>query len=71
MVVGQKWDLTADKDTTVMTDPQKHPIQSISMATNASVTVGANNKGMVYVFGSDAKVSPDSRRWALGAWRLW
>lgn len=44
------WDLTASKCCEVMTDGQNHPIQSLSMATNASVIVGANNKGTVYVF---------------------
>ena len=54
----QVWDLTANKCMEVMTDGQNHPIQSLSMATNASVLVGANNKGMVYVFspGNDTKV---------------
>eukprot|EP00904_Undaria_pinnatifida_P008974 jgi/Undpi1/5206/HiC_scaffold_2.g00488.m1 len=53
------WDLTASKCSEVMTDGQSHPIQSLSMATNASVIVGANNKGTVYVFypGHDTKAS--------------
>lgn len=53
------WDLAANKCIEVMTDPQNHPIQSLSMATNASVIVGANNKGTVYVFspGTDTKAS--------------
>ncbi|CAN0489033.1 unnamed protein product, partial [Discosporangium mesarthrocarpum] len=44
------WDLRANKSTELATDGETHPIQSISMATNASIIVGANNKGTVYVF---------------------
>ncbi|CAM9961599.1 unnamed protein product [Pylaiella littoralis] len=51
------WDLTANKYTEVVTGGQKHPIQSLSMATNASLLVAANNKGTVFVFalGGDTK----------------
>lgn len=59
VIVPKVWDLTANKFHEVMTtDGQNHPIQSLSMATNASVLVGANNKGTVFVFtpGGDTKV---------------
>lgn len=51
--------MTANKCVEVMADPNNHPIQSLSMATNASVVVGANNKGVVYIFspGTDNKAS--------------
>lgn len=53
----QVWDLTANKSHEIATDGKNHPIQSLSMATNASVLVGANNKGTVFVFspGGDTK----------------
>lgn len=56
------WDIKAGKFTEVNTDGHNiptQPIQSLSMATNASMIVGANNKGMVYVFkpAEDTKVS--------------
>ncbi|CAN0369226.1 unnamed protein product [Ectocarpus sp. 12 AP-2014] len=51
------WDLTANKSHEIATDGKNHPIQSLSMATNASVLVGANNKGTVFVLspGGDTK----------------
>lgn len=63
MTDGQVWDLTASKCSEVMTDGQSHPIQSLSMATNASFIVGANNKGTVYVFtpGYGTKASQERR----------
>lgn len=36
-----------------MRDVDLHPIQSLSMATNASIIVGANNRGKVYVMAPD------------------
>ena len=58
-VSAKVWDLTANKFHEVMTlDGQSLPIRSLSMATNASVLVGANSKGTVFVFtpGGDTKV---------------
>ena len=37
----------------IMRDVDLHPIQSLSMATNASIIVGANNRGKVYVMAPD------------------
>lgn len=55
----QVWDLTANKSTQIMKDLDMHPIQSLSVATDASLVVGANNKGTVYVLslGDDKKAS--------------
>lgn len=54
------WDLTASKSMEVMADPNHHPIQSLSMAANASMVVGATHRGIVYVFkpDTDRKVRP-------------
>ncbi|CAM9403901.1 unnamed protein product, partial [Hapterophycus canaliculatus] len=44
------WDLTASKSHDIPINARHEPVQSLSMATNASLLVGANNKGTVFVF---------------------
>lgn len=58
------WDLTANRPMEVMRDVNNHPIQSLSMATNASMIVAANNRGTVYVLEpkSDTKTYAEVRQ---------
>eukprot|EP01084_Bolivina_argentea_P125775 222792_1 len=55
------WDLTASKSTNMPLGSNSHPIQSISVATDASIIVGATNRGTVYVF----ELEQDGRRFTL------
>jgi G protein beta subunit-like protein len=55
------WDLTANKSIDIDTKGNSDPIQSISVATDASLIVGATNKGMVFVF----EPAADGRSYAM------
>mmetsp|Transcript_8462 Transcript_8462/g.12781 ORF Transcript_8462/g.12781 Transcript_8462/m.12781 type:complete len:163 (-) Transcript_8462:43-531(-) len=44
------WDLTASKSISIVEKGAGHPIQSVSMASDASIIAAGNNHGRIFIF---------------------